>query len=235
MTERPRASVSATPDTLAIGPSSMRWTGDGLELEFDERGTPIPYRVAGRVRVIPEILNAAPFALDPERRHLWRPIAPRARIEVALKHPGISWSGSAYLDHNRGSESLEEGFRDWQWSRAHRGRDVAVLYEGKRRDGSQFASALCFGPDGTPHEAELPQVAPLSPTMWAMERRTRADRGFARVNRTWEDSPFYARSTLATELWGERCEAVHESLSLTRFASPIVQWMLPYRMPRARL
>lgn len=226
--------MAASADELAIGPSAMRWTGDALELEFDERGTPIPYRVAGRVRVIPEMLNPVAFTLDPSGRHVWRPIAPRARIEVALRHPGIAWSGSAYLDHNRGSESLEEGFRDWQWSRAHRGRDVAVLYEGKRADGSEFASALSFAPDGTAREVDLPMVAPLAPTMWAMGRQTRADRGFARVTRTWEDSPFYARSTLATELWGERCEAVHESLSLTRFASPVVQRMLPYRMPRAR-
>ena len=56
----------------------------------------------------------------------------------------------------------------------------------------------------------------------------------ASVLSTWEDAPFYARSALETTLFGERVEAVHESLSLTRFVSPIVQWMLPFRMPRRR-
>ena len=67
-----------------------------------------------------------------------------------------------------------------------------------------------------------------------MKRATRADTGSTpRVLKTWIDSPFYARTALATRLFGEDCHAVHESLSLGRFRSPIVQSMLPYRMPRA--
>ena len=60
----------------------------------------------------------------------------------------------------------------------------------------------------------------------------RGDRGHASVIKTWEDAPFYARSTLASRLYGEQVVAVQESLDLRRFASPIVQFMLPYRMPR---
>jgi carotenoid 1,2-hydratase len=33
-------------------------------------------------------------------------------------------------------------------------------------------------------------------------------------------------------MFGEDVHAVHESLSLDRFRSPVVQWMLPWRMPR---
>ena len=69
-------------------------------------------------------------------------------------------------------------------------------------------------------------------TAWQMERRTRADRGHASVIKTWEDSPFYARSTLGARIYGEQVVAVQESLNLKRFASPVVQFMLPYRMPR---
>ena len=54
-----------------------------------------------------------------------------------------------------------------------------------------------------------------------------------KVAKTWIDAPFYARSALDTRLFGEDVRAVHESLSLARFRSPIVQSMLPYRMPRA--
>ncbi len=35
-----------------------------------------------------------------------------------------------------------------------------------------------------------------------------------------------------TELDGSRVRGVHESLSLQRFANPIVRLMLPFRMPR---
>ncbi|MFD2783397.1 hypothetical protein ACFS32_22860 [Novosphingobium pokkalii] len=44
--------------------------------------------------------------------------------------------------------------------------------------------------------------------------------------------PFYARSTLRSTLYGEPVVSVQESLDLTRFASPVVQFMLPYRIPR---
>jgi carotenoid 1,2-hydratase len=54
------------------------------------------------------------------------------------------------------------------------------------------------------------------------------------VRRTLEDTPFYARSVLQTRLLGQDAIAVHESLSLDRFRNPIVQAMLPFRMPRAR-
>lgn len=238
MTERPAGAVARDADTLAIGPSAVRWAGDALEIDIEERdkrvGVPWQRKVRGRIRVIPEALNATAFALDPAGRHRWHCLAPRARIEVAMDQPSISWSGSAYCDSNFGSESLEEGFRVWHWSRAHTLGGAVVCYEGIRRDGTPFASALRFGSDGTPRLAELPPVAPLSNTLWQMERKTRADRGHASVVRTWEDAPFYARSTLTSELFGERVLAVQESLDLDRFSSPIVQFMLPYRMPRAR-
>jgi carotenoid 1,2-hydratase len=232
MTERGRGTVARAQDHFAVGPSAMRWSGDGLTIDLDEIAVPIPRRVRGRIRLLPEFVNPHGFALDPQQRHHWRPIAPRARVEVEFDRPDLKWRGHAYFDSNFGVESLEEGFVDWQWSRAHLGRDVAVLYEGVRADRSRFAAALRFDRDGSVHEAEPPRPAPLPPTLWLMNRTTRADDGRARVTRTWEDAPFYARSALETTLFGERVEAVHESLSLTRFVSPVVQWMLPFRMPR---
>ena len=84
------------------------------------------------------------------------------------------------------------------------------------------------------HDVVQPAKASLPRTGWLVKRATRADEGSTpRVLKTWIDAPFYARSKLATRLFGEDVEAVHESLSLARFRSPIVQSMLPYRMPRA--
>lgn len=237
MTERRRGEVRRDADRLELGPSSVHWTGNALEIAIEERdkrlGVPWQRRVRGRLRVIPEALNARAFALDPQGRHRWHCIAPRARIEVAMEEPGLRWSGDAYLDSNFGSESLEAGFRVWHWSRAHGRGGTTVCYEGIRRDGAPFASALRFARDGTPHEEALPPVAPLPGTRWLMERKTRADLGLARVVRTWEDAPFYARSALSARLFGEPVVAVQESLDLDRFVSPVVQFMLPYRIPRS--
>ncbi|WP_421993620.1 hydroxyneurosporene dehydrogenase [Qipengyuania sp.] len=236
MTERPHNAVVQERDTLAIGPSSVRWTGEALEIRIEERdkrvGIPWQRRVRGTVRVHPEALNPVGYALDPAARHIWHCLAPRARIEVEMDQPGLKWSGRAYLDSNRGTESLEEGFDVWHWSRAHMQEGAVVCYEGKRRDGSRFASAIRFDRHGLPQRSELPLTAPLPNTLWQMERKTRADRGHAGVIKTWEDAPFYARSTLSSRLYGEQVVAVQESLDMRRFTSPIVQFMLPYRMPR---
>lgn len=61
----------------------------------------------------------------------------------------------------------------------------------------------------------------------------RSDAGHpARVLRTLEDGPFYARSLVGATWLGEPVQALHESLSLRRFSAPWVQAMLPFRMPR---
>ena len=43
-----------------------------------------------------------------------------------------------------------------------------------------------------------------------------------------EDTPFYTRSQILTEA----SSFMHESLDLTRFCQPWVQFLLPFRMPR---
>ena len=151
-----------------------------------------------------------------------------------MTHPGVRWSGDGYFDSNFGDEALDAGFDDWHWSRAHLKNDVAVLYEGRRRDGTPFDLALKFDSQGRWHDVIQPAPATLPRTGWLIGRKTRADAGHApRVVKTWIDAPFYARTALAARLFGEDARAVHESLALGRFRSPIVQTMLPYRMPRA--
>lgn len=234
MTERGRARVTRDADTFAVGPSALHWDGDALTIALDEVSAPLPYRVRGTVKVRPHAIGTTAFALDPVAMHRWHPVAPRARVEVAMTHPDTRWSGEGYFDSNFGDEPLEAGFDDWHWARAHLREDVAVLYEGRRRGGDPFELALRFDRQGRWHDVAPPPRAALPRTGWLVERVTRADAGTVpRVRKTWIDAPFYARSALDTRLFGEPAVAVHESLSLRRFRSPVVLSMLPYRMPRA--
>ena len=141
---------------------------------------------------------------------------------MALERPALRWSGAAYFDANAGSEPLEAGFRSWDWSRAGLRRGTAVLYDAVRRDGSTRLLALRFDPDGRVETFEPPPPVRLPATGWRVARGTRADAGHgAAVVETLEDTPFYARSLLRTHLLGERATAVHESLSLDRFRTPL--------------
>ncbi|MBS0278784.1 MAG: hypothetical protein JSR81_14275 [Proteobacteria bacterium] len=233
MTERSRRAVARSERRLQIGPSSLQWQGGTLKIDIDEIGAPIPRRIRGTIRVTPAAFPERSFILDAAGNHIWQPIAPMARIDVALECPDLSWNGSAYLDSNFGAEPLEAGFESWTWSRAHLAKDAVVLYDATRRDGTQASLALRFAPDGTITPKEPPPLAELPMTGWRIRRQTRADDGSSvRIDKTLEDTPFYARSLLQTRLYGEQTQAFHESLSLQRVASPLVRAMLPFRMPR---
>lgn len=234
MTERTRDRVTRDATSFEVGPSGLHWDGNALYIHINETSAPLPYPVRGIVCIRPEAIGTTGFHLHPAGRHRWHPIAPRARVEVAMAQPGTVWRGDGYFDSNFGEESLEDGFVDWHWSRAHLRRDVAVLYEGTRRNGKRFELALKMDRQGNWEDEIPPPTATLPSSRWGIRRVTRADAG-ARpsVRKTWIDAPFYARSALTTRLFGEDACAVHESLSLNRFRSPVVQAMLPFRMPRA--
>jgi carotenoid 1,2-hydratase len=228
MTERGAAALHRSEDVLQVGRSHMRWTGDTLVAWLDERGAPIPRRVQGGFVLHPAAVQAQKFDLDVAGRHRWQPIAPLARIEVTFDEPRLRWSGHAYFDTNAGDRPLAVDFRSWTWSRT----GDRILYDTAMTDGTARNLALRVGRDGlTPFPA--PPGATLPKTGWRLPRTTRADAGAtARIDRTLEDTPFYARSLIQTVLNGERVTGVHEALSLTRFTSPVVQLMLPFRMPR---
>ena len=238
MTEHAKKSVLRDEDNLTIGYSHVRWNGSHVEIDIVEQDkrlfNPFRRQVKGKLRVYPEMANSNAFALDPAAKHIWHCLSPRAKVEVEMTAPSLSWSGSGYLDSNFGSESLEEGFRVWHWSRAHIGDEAVVCYEGIRRDGSGFSSALKFTGSGKAEDISLPMVAPLPNSKWQLTRRTRSDQGNAKIVATWEDTPFYSRSILKSKINGHQVTAVQESLDMDRFASKIVQFMLPYRMPRVR-
>jgi carotenoid 1,2-hydratase len=238
MTERGAARVERSANMLRIGPSRLDWDDHtGLTIHVDEINAPWPRRVRGRVRLVPAVVHGESFALDASARHLWRPIAPCARVEVDLDTPSSRWSGHAYFDTNRGARPLERDFARWHWSRvgADDGR-AAVLYDVTRRDNSEFGLALRFSANATNAVPfEPPPRASLPNSAWRIARETRSDLGsVANVAKTLEDGPFYARAIVHSRLEGEAVTAMHESLDLDRFASPWVQAMLPFRMPRRR-
>ncbi len=234
MTERGRDAVERDATMLRIGPSALRWHGDRLVIELDEVGMPLPHRVRGTVTVHAVQRFRHPVVLSEAGRHRWFPIAPAARVEVALRQPGIAWSGDAYLDANRGDAPLEHAFGHWNWSRAHLGAGrAAVFYDVERTGAAPLHVALGFAADGRLHEIERPAEQALAASRWGIARATRSDRGHApRIVQTLTDAPFYARSLVEARWSGERVTAMHESLSMPRFVAPWVQAMLPFRVPK---
>jgi carotenoid 1,2-hydratase len=233
MTERPRDAVSRTANLFTVGPSNLAWDGKSLTIHIDETSVPIPRRVRGTVRVVPTAVTEHAFTLNESGNHCWWPIAPCARVQVALDQPHLRWQGDGYFDMNRGDAPLESGFVDWQWSRGATRDGAIILYEALRRDGSRVDLAMTFDPQGRMQTFPPPPLHPLKRTGWRVRREARSEEA-ASVFKTLEDAPFYARSVLSARLLGEPVTLMHESLSLDRFRMPIVQAMLPFRMPRAR-
>ena len=236
MTERSKSSVERSARGFRVGPSSLRWDGRSLVIDLDEVGMPIPQRVRGRVRLWPQGLSNFVAPLDDGGRHRWGPIAPCARVEVELEQPGARWAGHAYLDSNEGDEPISRPFHEWDWSRASlRDGSTAVIYDVRQKQGADRVIARRFRADGRSEDFRAPPRQQLPHTKWRIPRAMRSEPGDpARVVQTLEDTPFYSRSLLSSQLLGERVTSVHESLSVPRVVSRTVQLMLPWRMPRVR-
>lgn len=232
MTERGRDSLAYSQDRLDIGPSSLEWRDGALVIRIDECAAPIPRAIRGEVVIEPRAILQREFTLETEGRHVWRPIAPVARARVDLEAPDLRWRGHAYLDTNAGDEPLEKAFSFWTWSRARLPDGAAIFYEAERRREGPLSLALRFNGAAEAEMLTPPPLAPLTGTRWFVPRRTRAEAGEAHVRRTLEDTPFYARSVVSARFAGASHDWVHESLSLDRFANPLVRLMLPFRMPR---
>ncbi|MEL6316422.1 MAG: carotenoid 1,2-hydratase, partial [Pseudomonadota bacterium] len=237
MTERGRGEVARAEHGIQIGASRIAWERDRLIVDIEERATPHLGRISGRVAVRPRALSETAFALDAEGRHLWRPIAPTAAVDVAMSRPDFAWSGAGYLDMNWGAEPLEEGFALWDWARAPLADgSAAILYDALPRRGPPLRMALRARTDGSLERAEPPPPRPLSRTLWRIARRMGADAGAPapREIRRLEDAPFYARDEAAARLFGEETRAMRETFDGDRFRQAWVKALLPVRMPRLR-
>ncbi len=234
MTERGQKALQQSRSSLNIGRSSMQWHSGSLTVTIDERTAPWGHRLRGRLRLNPAATLSRAYPLDVAGHHRWCPIAPCARVELEMIQPMLTWSGSGYLDTNCGSRPLERDFKHWNWSRTAMSRQrTAVLYDAVRADGSALAMALKFDDAGRVEEFELPPKVDLPPTGWRMDRSTRSEKpATTLIEQELEDAPFYSRSVIRTNLLGETGKSVHESLSLQRWKKPVVQLMLPFRMPR---
>jgi len=237
LTERGRNDLIRDAAHLQVGPSAIHWDDKTISVAIDEITVPLPRRLRGQVRLTLPCISREDYAIDHDGRHRWWPISPACRVSVELEAPRLSWQGEAYFDSNRGSEPLEAGFTDWDWSRATLADGGSIVqYHTRPLDPGAAATALALRFDA---QGKAERIAPppgvILPTtgIWRIPRQTGADTaGRTRVRRTLEDTPFYARSMLETQLLGEHVTAFHESLSLVRFRQRWVQSLLPFRMPR---
>lgn len=235
MTERGARWVQRSADTFQVGPSRLHWDGRSLLIDIDEVGVPLPQRVRGTVRVTPAgATSRFVAALDADGRHRWGPIAPCARVEVDLDAPGTRWSGHAYLDSNEGDEPIVRPFKHWDWSRSVMpDGSTAVIYDVRPKVGPDRVITRRFTPDGADHDFTAPPRQPLPRSAWRIARTMRNEPGpAAQVTQTLEDTPFYARSMLQSNLMGQRVLSMHETLDVPRLDSTVVRCMLPFRMPR---
>ncbi len=233
-TERGAFAVQREEHALSIGPSAMWWEGGALVIEFDEVTAPFGARIAGRVRLYPEERDGTPLTLDAEGKHCWWPIAPAARASVELTHPRLHFRGAGYHDANAGDEPLEEAFSGWTWARVACRERAVVTYDVTRRDGSRRLVSRAFERGGRIRD-DVPVVERSLPkTRWGLDRRIQVGaEATPELLRTLEDTPFYSRSMVRASYLGERAVGIHETLSLGRFTSRWVQFLLPFRMKRA--
>jgi carotenoid 1,2-hydratase len=234
MTDRGRQALRGTKNALQVGPSAMRWMGDRLVIEVDEiSGPPVMSRVRGTITVIPSALTSVELPLTPDGAHVWRPFAPKARIEVDLEAEGWQWSGHGYFDSNFGTRALEQDFQFWTWGRYPTKDGAICIYDATRRDGTMLDAAVAFDDDGAARMTVAPARTAFKRSLWQVRRETRADPGIMpRQVMAMLDAPFYSRSVVHTQINGEVVTGVHEALDLDRFRSPFLKPMLAVRVPR---
>ncbi len=232
MSEYRRDQCTRSAQALRIGGNTIRWEGDSLVIDVDDRVAPIGGRVRGQVRVTPTFVSPDAHVLDAAGHHNWWCVAPRSDVQAMFSAPDLQFSGHGYHDSNWGREPLERGFRRWNWSRADHGEGAVLIYDVEDRSGQ--AQTRAWRINAARREAiELPHRVELASARYGMHRSTRADRDAdVQLERVLEDTPFYTRNVLQTQLLGERTVAMHESLDLDRFSRPLTQWMIPFRSRR---
>ncbi|MEM8490715.1 MAG: carotenoid 1,2-hydratase [Pseudomonadota bacterium] len=235
MTERDSSALTRTQDCYRLGPSEICWDGESLLARIDEWCVPWPRRMQGQIRITPSAITPHTLLLDIHGRHRWHPIAPIAKVEVDFPGLGVCWTGEGYLDCNEGSEPLSDGFYGWDWARVRMSEDVCtVRYETRPKANQPRRLSLSFDSEGRISQAPASDARTLRATdVWRVARTvpSSADCDDC-LERTLEDTPFYARSLIRSASDGRHGQGIHESLSMDRFEKRWVQTLLPFRMPR---
>lgn len=237
MTERGYKAIQREAHQFTIGPSNLRWANNTLTIEINERVPLLGTKIQGKVTVFPKQVFNYVTALDGQGKHRWGPIAPHARVEVEFSKPAIRWQGNAYFDSNEGDEPISKAFKEWDWSRAHlQDGSTAVIYDVRQKNNEERVIATKFNSDGTLDSFVAPDRVSLKKTGWGIKRNMRSEsqghQSSVSLLNTLEDTPFYARSVIQSRLFDEEVISMHETLNVKRLESNIVQFMLPWRMPR---
>lgn len=234
--ERALSPSDRRKNELSFGASEVRWNGDRLEITVEERSTPFlgigPRRVAGKIVFRPEGLTSLALPLDSAGAHTWWPVAPRGRIEVDLHEPGVRFSGAGYHDANAGDGALERTFSDWHWCRGRTRKGHAIVtYDARSLDGTRTTHGLDWNGSEVAGLTRAARVHTLPTSLWGIGREAPCDPGSRpTLASVLEDTPFYARSLVDTELSGERVRVVHESLDARRLARAWVRGLLGFKM-----
>lgn len=234
MTERGEKQVSRSSKEFVIGPSSLDWDGIKLTVRIQERAVPFGQKISGTVELYPNTLFNFSTPLDSAGKHRWGPLAPSARVKVKLNSPDLQWEGNAYLDSNEGDEPISQAFHEWDWSRAEMsGGRTSVIYDVREKNAQENILALTFNPNGTIDHFEAPPRQALPKTIWGIRGHMRnPSPETLAVHKVLENTPFYTRSVLNSELLGEKVLSFHETLSVPKLTLTSTQLMLPWRMPR---
>ncbi len=230
--EKPRHVVRRSPEQLVIGSSTMEMTDGGLTVNFDEQTVVAKKRIKGSVRLETDSFLNRSYSLAPSGKHLWCPIAPLARIDVALEAPSLRFTGAGYADANFGEEPLEAAFDQWTWSRHAAEDNGYIFYDGICLDGTRFSRSFHCGPSDSMVTIDSPPFRRLPRTLpWGGTREVRSEDD-PRLVKTLESSPFYSRSIVESRIEGIRTLGVQETLRMDKFTTPIMQKMLPFRITR---
>jgi carotenoid 1,2-hydratase len=213
---------------------------DGLSLHVDDVEPWTQRRVSGQIRIEAAWRVAPAIDLASNGQHHWYPVAPASRASVEFERPDLRFEGVAYHDMNQGERALEDDFVEWDWSRLtpkgaghERGR---ISYDVVTREvpDAHHRRAFGFGPDGLVALDTTGTELPVEGKgFWGVHRKPVVDEGASATHlRALEDSPFYTRSVIETQLGGEPYVGVHEALRMDRFVAPLTQAMLPFRIRR---
>ena len=232
MTERRRDALRRDATSLEIGPSAMKWDGRSLEIDINEISAPWPHRLRGHVRVEPETINPRAFTLESQGSHIWRPIAPIARVSAAFSQPESSGAGMAILTQTSATNRLKpvsDAGLGLVRERAAARRSFMTPSEGAR---GRWLWALSLTVPAVSRRSHRLQWSPCLAHVGASKgRHARKTAAPALSTDSRIRRSIHARM-VEHALLGERVSSMHESLDLDRFANPLVRAMLPFRMPR---